>query len=140
MFTQEPEGFDRAMDVVGVFVMHEGTCLLLKRHPSKSSGDTWGLPAGKVEPGEEIKAAALRELWEESSIKANQLEYLGKHFVTGAPAGGIIYHQFKLDLPSRPPVHIREDESTEFRWVTVTEALKLPLVHDLDLCFNEYFL
>lgn len=52
--------------VVGCFLEYEGKFVLLHRHAHKPNGGTWGLPAGKVEPGESDTAAVLRELWEET--------------------------------------------------------------------------
>jgi len=52
-----------------VVVNSEGAVLMLKR----KAGDDfeplkWGLPGGKVEPGEDVAAAAARELYEETGL------------------------------------------------------------------------
>jgi putative (di)nucleoside polyphosphate hydrolase len=39
-------------------------------------GLEWQMPQGGVDPGEELRAAALRELWEETSVSS--AEYLGE--------------------------------------------------------------
>lgn len=51
-----------------------GNAILLLR---KFNGD-WVLPKGRVEKGEQKKEAALREVMEESGIKAEILKYLGE--------------------------------------------------------------
>lgn len=57
----------------GGVVSFGNTILLLK----KFNGD-WVLPKGKVEKGEELKDTALREVLEESGVKAEIEEYIGK--------------------------------------------------------------
>lgn len=56
----------------GGLIVFENTILLLK----KFNGD-WVLPKGRVEKGETIKQAALREVLEESGVKAEILKYIG---------------------------------------------------------------
>lgn len=56
----------------GGVVIFGNTILLLK----KFNGD-WVLPKGRVEKGEEIKDAALREVLEESGVKAEIVKYIG---------------------------------------------------------------
>lgn len=51
-----------------------GNAVLLLR---KFNGD-WVLPKGKVEPGETREEAALREVGEETGVKANIIKYLGE--------------------------------------------------------------
>ncbi len=51
-----------------------GNAVLLLR---KFNGD-WVLPKGKVEPGETREEAALREVGEETGVKANTIKYLGE--------------------------------------------------------------
>ena len=34
-------------------------------------GDAWQMPQGGIDPGEEVRAAALRELWEETGVGAD---------------------------------------------------------------------
>ena len=58
------------MRVVGCFLEYDGKFVLLLRHVHKADGGTWGLPAGKVEPGESDETAMLRELYEETGYKA----------------------------------------------------------------------
>ncbi len=56
----------------GGVVIFGNTILLLK----KFNGD-WVLPKGRVEKNETIKDAALREVLEESGVKAEVLRYIG---------------------------------------------------------------
>jgi 8-oxo-dGTP pyrophosphatase MutT (NUDIX family) len=56
----------------GGVVIFGNTILLLK----KFNGD-WVLPKGKVEKNESIKHAALREVLEESGVKAEITKYIG---------------------------------------------------------------
>ncbi|MEU6986540.1 NUDIX hydrolase [Streptomyces sp. NPDC046324] len=51
---------------VGVVVTDEDGRVLLGLHP----GGAWELPGGKVDPGESIEAAAVRELAEETTLVA----------------------------------------------------------------------
>ena len=51
-----------------------GNALLLLR---KYNGD-WVLPKGRVEPGERLHTAALREVLEESGVKAEIIQYIGR--------------------------------------------------------------
>lgn len=57
----------------GGVVIFGNTILLLR----KFNGD-WVLPKGRVEKGEKIRDAALREVLEESGVKAELGEYIGK--------------------------------------------------------------
>ena len=51
-----------------------GNALLLLR---KYNGD-WVLPKGRVEEGEKLHTAALREVYEESGVKAEITQYIGR--------------------------------------------------------------
>ena len=57
----------------GGVVVFGNTVLLLK----KFNGD-WVLPKGRVEEGESLKEAALREVFEESGVKGQVIEYIDK--------------------------------------------------------------
>lgn len=56
----------------GGVVIFSNTILLLK----KFNGD-WVLPKGRVEKDEKIEEAALREVFEESGVKAEIVDYIG---------------------------------------------------------------
>ena len=58
-------------------MIYRGRVLLLyKNRHGKSMG--WVLPKGNLEPNETHKAAALREVKEESGVNARAIRYLGK--------------------------------------------------------------
>ncbi len=57
----------------GGLVVFGNAILMLK----KFNGD-WVLPKGRVEAGEALKSTALREVMEESGVKAEIVEYIGK--------------------------------------------------------------
>ncbi len=60
----------------GVVYFRGKIVLLYKNYRNKYEG--WVLPKGTVEPGEEHKDTALREVFEESGAQATIIKYIGK--------------------------------------------------------------
>ena len=132
MSKAKPVGFNKRFDIVGCFVENDGKFLLLRRHPHKASGDKWGLPAGKMDPGEEKKQAVLREVEEETGLKLPepQVGYFDSLYVRDGDFD-IEWHMFSIKLDSLPKVKTNSHEHSEFTWVTPIEALQMNLIHDL---------
>lgn len=57
----------------GGVVVFGNAILLLKKY----NGD-WVLPKGRIEEGEEVETTALREVLEESGVKAEIIDYIGE--------------------------------------------------------------
>ena len=60
VFTEPPKNFNRGTEIAGCYCSFEDKLLLLKRHPEKPQGNTWGVPAGKIEKNEDPKIAVVR--------------------------------------------------------------------------------
>jgi 8-oxo-dGTP diphosphatase len=54
-----------AREVVGVAILHEGRVLAARRASPPVLAGSWELPGGKLEPGESLEVAAVREIHEE---------------------------------------------------------------------------
>lgn len=59
-----------------IAVVVRGGRLLLVRRSHRPDAGRWGFPGGKIEPGETVVAAALRELDEETGVAADPVEVL----------------------------------------------------------------
>lgn len=59
----------RPVPAVGIVCFRGDDVLLIQRGTPPRVGE-WSLPGGRIEPGEPTKAAALRELREETSVEA----------------------------------------------------------------------
>ena len=59
-----------------IAVVVRGEKLLLVRRSHKPDAGRWGFPGGKIERGETVLAAALRELDEETGVAADAVEVL----------------------------------------------------------------
>lgn len=65
-----------AVSCGGVVIFRGKILLLYKNYKNKYDG--WVLPKGTVEPGEEHAETALREVQEETDVKASIVKYIGK--------------------------------------------------------------
>lgn len=55
----------------------DGEKVLLGKRLQGRAADTWGFPGGHVEIGEQLAAAAARELQEETGLIVDSLEFIG---------------------------------------------------------------
>ena len=60
----------------GVVIFRGKLLVLYKNYRNKYEG--WVLPKGTVEPGEDFKQTALREVHEETGVDASIIKYIGK--------------------------------------------------------------
>jgi len=111
-------------------VRRDETYLFLRRRDGRYLGGLWDIPGGTVEPGETPADAAVRECWEEAGLRTT-VGHEVTHFENADTNGrDLTFHTvtYRLLLPDlEPEVHLSE-EHDDFRWLTRTEALDLPLV------------
>jgi 8-oxo-dGTP diphosphatase len=80
--------------------------ILLVRKPRSK----WSLPGGKVEAGEAIAEAAVRELQEETGLNVNQLLYVFEF-----DAGNTLHHVFEASVPDGESA-VPQNEIVECIW------------------------
>jgi 8-oxo-dGTP diphosphatase len=141
LFIDKPAKFKPDFEIVSLIIEHNGQILLLHRHPHKSQGNKWGVPAGKVEANETLEESLAREVYEETGLK--NVNEKGTRFFNTVfvehPEHTFIYHMYHLELPTLPNIVINPDEHQSFKWVTPIEALKMNLIDDEDECIKMYY-
>ena len=81
----------------GGLVIFRGKILLLYKN-IRNSYEGWVLPKGTVEEGEEFKDTALREVYEESGVKASIMKYIGKSAYTFSSPVDVVYKDVHWSL------------------------------------------
>jgi len=138
IFLSKPADFHSAFEVASCIVEHNGKILLLLRQDHKPEGNTWCLPAGKVEPHETIQAAVIREIREETGIELVNPFFFKSVFVR-YPKYDYVYHIFHVTLNQAPVVTCNPAEHKQFQWKTPADALKENLILDLDACLKLFY-
>ncbi len=129
----KPDGFNPEVEAAGCCCSFEDKILLLKRHPKKPYGDTWGVPGGKMEKDEDMRACAIREIHEEAGLNINDpgLLFIGTLFCRipdGITAFEYVFHLFQKRFTILPELNIGLEEHLEAKWATLDEAFSLPLI------------
>lgn len=110
-----------------VVVRSAGRYLLVRE---RKFGQTWYLPAGRVDPGEDVRAAARRETLEETGIEVELDGLLAVEHLP-APQGEAARLRFWFTAhprdPAAQPKSQPDEESLEARWVGVKELADYPL-------------
>ena len=113
---------------VGAVVIDDGRLLLVRRGSGPGAGN-WSIPGGRVEAGETLAEAVVRELAEETGLEGVCGEMVGwverfsegRHFV-------ILDFRVTL-LDDREPV--AGTDASEVAWVPLAEVAEQPLVDGL---------
>ncbi len=105
--------------VAGVIRRDDGRLLITQRLADDTLGGYWEFPGGKVEPGEELRAALQRELVEELGLQT-EIGAEIQHFIHAYPDRDVRLHFFEVRILSGEPQKL---EVADLRWVTVDELL-----------------
>ena len=107
----------------------ENECLLMIRRGRWPGLGEWSLPGGRVEAGETLAEAVVRELVEETGVEA-----VCDQFVGWVERIGEDYHYVILDFRVtvlEPTDPVAGDDAIEAAWVPLPDVSELPLVEGL---------
>ena len=123
---------------VGAVAVHDDRILLVRRGRGPAAGE-WSVPGGRVEAGETLQEAVVREMAEETGLEVVVERFLGwvERIGSGAgPATGdeafhFVILDFVVDVldPERQPV--AGDDAAEVAWVALDELPGIRLVSGL---------
>jgi len=116
----------------GIMILKKNQVLLGQRHADPERADsllhgqgTWTMPGGKLDFGEDLKEAAIREVLEETGIKLKKenLKFISltndivsdAHFVTA----GFLCQEFEGEAKVMEP-----DEITKWQWFNIDDLPK----------------
>jgi mutator protein MutT len=114
---------------VGAVAVHDGELLVVRRGRGPAAGE-WSVPGGRVEAGETLAAAVVREVLEETGLEAVVDGFLGWVERIGAEHHFVIL-DFAVTVldPTQPPV--AGDDAAEVSWVPLADLADVRLVDGL---------
>lgn len=107
---------------VGVVCLKDDQVLLIRRGTPPRLGE-WSLPGGRIEPGEPVQQAALRELREETGVEADLVGLIDVVDGIFAEAGR---HYVLIDYAAvwRSGEVVAGDDAAEAQFFAFDEALQ----------------
>jgi ADP-ribose pyrophosphatase YjhB (NUDIX family) len=105
-----------------------GRVLLIQRAREPAFG-SWTVPGGRVEHGESLEAAVVRELMEETGLKARLIETLGCETVSAKGVTYRIHEHLLVPIDDRPPR--AGDDAADVRWVPMQDLAALGVAAEM---------
>ncbi|HZJ76930.1 MAG TPA: NUDIX hydrolase [Oscillospiraceae bacterium] len=127
----------------GGVVIFGNAILLLKKY----NGD-WVLPKGKVESDETLEQTAIREVYEESSVKVKIISYLGEiHYTykSSWESNNIVnktVHWFLMQSGSMDSIPLKQEGFIDAKFIHIDRTVSLARYEDekkvIKKAINEY--
>ncbi len=132
---------DSPLQVVAVLILKNDDVLLVRHTNSKHIESIYGLPGGKLEPGESEAEGAKRELQEETGLSASlsdlvELPTLWKADVT-FKNGDIRHCSMRVFLCKNCSGEMRGTEHEITEWVPLTHVKNLMLLPNVENAIRE---
>lgn len=108
---------------VGILQDRHNRVLVTQRHPDRHLGGKWEFPGGKIEPGEPVLAALVRELREELGIHVRAAQPL-RRVHHAYPEKTVLLDVWRVTDYSGEP---RGHEGQPLRWVPAGQLSELDL-------------
>ena len=118
----------RPETAVGAVIVRDGQILLIKRGRGPAIGQ-WSVPGGRVEFGETMREAVVREVVEETGLRVSCGQYLGHVERIGSEYHFII-HDFWAEPLDDSPLQAGDDASAAM-WFDLAELDQVELVDGL---------
>lgn len=140
MTTNKALHADGAVSAVSAIVRRGGSYLLVRR-ANPPAKDMFAFPGGRVDAGESLAEAVLRELREETGLDGRSPVFHSQHDLTRDRAGRSPGARFLLNTylveadPALPA--IAGDDAAEAGWFTAGDAFALPLPDSVRQCIEE---
>jgi 8-oxo-dGTP diphosphatase len=113
---------------VGAIAVDADRLLVIRRGHGPAAGE-WSVPGGRVEAGELLAEAVVRELWEETAVEGVCGELVGWAERFDGDDHYVILDFRVAVLEGTTPV--AGDDAAEARWVALTDVAELNLVEGL---------
>jgi mutator protein MutT len=113
---------------VGAIVVDDERLLLVRRGHGPAAGE-WSVPGGRVEPGETVQEAVVREVLEETGLEGVCGELIGWVERIGEDHHFVILDFEVTLLEARDPT--AGDDAAEARWVPLWDVAEMALVDGL---------
>lgn len=126
---------ERPIAATIAIVIRAGKVLLVRRANPPDAG-RWGFPGGKIERGETLHQAALRELKEETGVDATALRtFTAADAFDYAADGGLRRHFILVAVLCRwsDGEPVAGDDALEARWVDLETLCDTDLALSLDV-------
>ena len=120
---------DRAQVCVGAVVIDDDRLLLIRRGTAPSKG-MWSIPGGRVEFGETLAEAVVREVREETGIEVVCERFLGWVERFDEHIHVVVLDFVATPLETDPPL-IAGDDAAECAWVPIWQVPEYRLVEGL---------
>jgi 8-oxo-dGTP diphosphatase len=123
--------------VVGAMaiVVREGKVLLIRRRNSPDAA-RWSFPAGKVNYGEQVQEAAVRELREETGVQASAVKVITAVDAIDFDENQNIKHHFVIIVVSCAwfsGIPNASDDALDARWFSLSDLSQLELAKSFDV-------
>jgi 8-oxo-dGTP diphosphatase len=122
---------------VGAVAVADGRLLLVRRGHGPAAG-AWSVPGGRVEGGETLAEAVVRELAEETGLEAVCDDLIGWVERIGSDHHFVIFDFFVTVLDDPDAVPAAGGDAAEAAWVPVEDISQLRLADGLAEFLHEH--
>jgi len=117
---------------VSAVAVDDGCLLLVHRAGDRPDGGRWAVPGGRVEPGERLHEAVVRELAEETGLRVRCRDLVGWAERIG-PEHHYVILDFRVELLDANPrgAAVAGDDASALDWVPLSDVATHHLVPGL---------